>query len=232
MTVGYSTMGVPGSIPCGKHNCLIFLSTANGTPLINKFFLVDDRITSFWNPDLQKPVWIEKNLNEGNFHKKYEATFYSNEKKVDWKLEQISGNTKKGKKREDAKWKYKKGTTYNLPDDFQDILSAVFFLRSIQAKRKLNQFFTINLFDDLKMSILKIKIIRQEEIALTVNKEEKKIPSVVVQPFFQTSGIFKKAGEIFIWISDDARKIPLKIRATIPFVGNVDVELIEDNFLQ
>jgi len=229
MTVGYSTMSIPGTIMCGKSKCLIFLSTAKGTPFINKFFPVDDRITSFWNPQLKKPVWAEKNLNEGNFHKKYEVTFQLKEKKAEWKLEQISGNSDKvGVKRKDALWKYKQGTTEYLPDSFQDILSAVYFMRAFQAKRDIGQSFEIVLFDDLKLSVLRIKILRQEELPLTVNGEKKIYQSVVTQPFFNTSGVFKSAGDIYIWISDDSRRIPLKIQARVPYVGNVIVELIED----
>ncbi|MBE7413464.1 MAG: DUF3108 domain-containing protein [Leptospiraceae bacterium] len=230
MTVGYSTMGVPGTIPCGKYNCYIFLSTAKGTSFIDKFFPVEDRITSFWIPELKKPVWTEKNLNEGNFHKKYNAAFHLKEKKATWTLEQISGNSNRPKiKRKDAVWKYKHGTTYSLPDDFQDILSAVYYMRGFDTKKDLGQSFEIQLFDDLKLSVLKVKIIKQEELKLVVNGKTKIYNSIATEPYFHTSGVFQSAGNIRLWISTDYRRIPLRIQAKIPYIGSILVELEEDN---
>lgn len=233
MTIGYSTMSIVGTIPCEKINCLIFLSTAKSTSIINTVFPVDDRITSFWNPVLKQPIWAEKNLNEGKFHKKYEVTFDHKANKAEWKLDQISGNSKKlGILNKEAKWKYKKGTTENLPNNFQDILSAVYFMRSYNAKRDIGKYYEINLFDDLKISILKMKILKLEKLNLNVNGEQKNYPALLTKPFFQTSGIFRSAGDILIWISDDSRRIPLKIQANIPYVGNIIVELIEDNSIK
>ena len=60
MTVGYSTMSVSGKTVVNGEECLVFETNAVGTPWINRFFKVDDRIKSIWNVQRKLPVYSEK----------------------------------------------------------------------------------------------------------------------------------------------------------------------------
>ena len=124
-------------------------------------------------------------------------------------------------------WVEKEGDFANLPNEFQDILSAIYFQREYKSQVEAGKSFSINLFDDLKLTEMKIQILRQEKLELEINGEEKEYETIVVQPFIKTTGIFRSKGNIYIWISNDDKRIPLKITADLPLAGHVTVILKE-----
>ena len=64
-----------------------------GTPWINRFFKVDDRVKSFWNLKHKLPVYSEKKLHEG-FYKRNHSVYYDILKKTaHWEGKRFSGNT-------------------------------------------------------------------------------------------------------------------------------------------
>ena len=228
MTVGYSTMKVSGKILVNGEECLIFETKAQGTPWINKFFKVDDQIKSIWNIQQKHPIYSEKKLHEGFYRRNHTVNFDLNKKSARWQGTRYSGNTDKvGVKRENVNWVENEGEFIQLPNEFQDILSAVYFQREYKSEVEIGKSFSINLFDDLKLSEMKIQILRHEKLELTVNEIEKEFDTIVVQPFIKTTGIFRSKGNIFIWISNDEKRIPLKITADLPLAGHVTVLLSE-----
>ena len=93
MTVGYSTMSVSGKTIVNGEECLIFETKAEGTPWINRFFKVDDRVKSFWNLKHKLPVYSDKKLHEG-FYKRNHSVYYDILKKTaHWEGKRFSGNT-------------------------------------------------------------------------------------------------------------------------------------------
>lgn len=228
MTVGHSTMAITGTTKIDGTDCLIFETRAYGTPWINRFFKVDDRIMSYWDPIKKLPRYNEKKLHEGFFRRNHKVLFDLKEKTATWSGSQFSGNTDKiGVKNDKAVVKEKEGIYSNLPDSFQDILSAIYYQRAYSAEVELGKSFTIKLFDDLKLTDMLVKVLRVEKLNVTVNGVEKEFETVVVQPFIKTSGIFNSKGNIFIWISNDSLRIPVKITADIPIAGHVTVLLHE-----
>lgn len=228
MTVGYSTMAVTGKTVVNGENCLIFETKAEGTPWINRFFKVDDRIKSYWNASRKLPVYSEKKLHEGFYRRNHSVTYDLKQKTAHWQGSKFSGNTDKaGVKREGVKWVEKEGDFVNLPNEFQDILSAIYFQREYKSEVEVGKSFSINLFDDLKLTEMKIQILRKEKLELEVNGVEKEYDTIVVQPFIKTTGIFRSKGNIYIWISNDENRIPLKITADLPLAGHVTVLLKE-----
>lgn len=227
MTVGYSSMSVLGKVPYRGVQCLVFKTEARGSKFVNTFFPVKDHIISFWDPVSKRPYYSEKNLNEGFYHR-HHTVIYDHEKKIAyWKQKRFSGNTDKaGVKREGAKWKYKKGITPGLPDQFQDMLSAIYFNRSHSAKGEPGKQFYLKVFDDLKLGVMKMSILRRENLTLSIEGKKKTFRTLVTKPFYNTSGIFRSKGEVHIWISDDKKRIPLKVTSKIPYMGHVTVEFI------
>ncbi len=53
-----------------------------------------------------------------------------------------------------------------------------------------------------------------------------RVATIVVQPHMDFTGIFRKAGNILIWMTDDERKIPVRMKTTIVY-GQVSAVLVE-----
>ncbi len=227
MTVGQSSMAVTGRMVHDGAECLVFQTTASATPMISSFFPVNDRITSYWDINALRPVWMEKRLNEGNFHRNYDVRFDYAGRRAFWKEHRFAGNTKKaGELNKDAKWKDQEGVTENLPGALQDMLSAIYFARMADAQAGPGDEFSMPVYDDLQVTTLKMRVVKKEKIKMRINGREYVYHSVVTQPFIQTSGLFKSKGDLTIWISDDTKRYPLKITAGIDPVGTVTTELV------
>lgn len=226
VTLGYSSMSIIGTKKCGKTKCLVLETKARGSDWVNSFFPVKDKIISHWEPNEMIPYYSEKNLNEGNYHRHHIVNFDPLKRIARYKQRRFSGNTDKaGEVRKDAKWQYKEGVTKNLPKDYQDILSAIYYNRAYAKKGNPGETFFINLYDDLRLTKLKMVILKRGNLSLKVNGKNKKFKAIQVQPFMKTTGIFKSKGDILIWISDDEKRIPLKITSTVEYVGKVKVVL-------
>lgn len=58
----------------------------------------------------------------------------------------------------------------------------------------------------------------------------KKYPTIVIEPqLLEGTGLFVKRGRLKIWLSDDARRLPVRMRAKVA-IGSVsaDLESYED----
>ena len=50
------------------------------------------------------------------------------------------------------------------------------------------------------------------------------IDCIVVEPLVQEGGLFKSEGSIVVWLTDDALKIPVKVKTKV-VIGSIDAEL-------
>ena len=49
---------------------------------------------------------------------------------------------------------------------------------------------------------------------------------VVVEPILKSEGVFKSKGSILVWLSDDARRIPVMVKSKVP-VGSISISLTD-----
>ncbi len=104
---------------------------------------------------------------------------------------------------------------------FMDVLSGFFYLRTLSMSGKDSIY--IDIFDSDKFATVEIKVLREEKIETYDGKE---ISALLIKPELTTEGLFKRKGDIFIWISNDDKKIPLRIETKVP-VGKITAELKE-----
>ena len=50
------------------------------------------------------------------------------------------------------------------------------------------------------------------------------VDCLVVQPVLEDDGLFRHEGELHVWLTDDARRVPVKLRARVP-VGAIEARL-------
>lgn len=109
----------------------------------------------------------------------------------------------------------------SLPNsEVLDILSCVYFLRNRQLKVGSTEL--LHVYDSDTYAHLPVEVLRQEQISLPGFR---KADTIVVKPLLKTDGIFKRAGEMLIWLTDDDNKVPVKVETKIP-LGKVSIELV------
>ena len=117
---------------------------------------------------------------------------------------------------------YRKGTQaeYELKKGpLWDVISGFYFLRTqfLQVGERLS----IDVFDSDKIYTAEVSVVRKEKAKFAGNGE---VDAVVVKPVLKSEGIFQHKGDILVWLTDDEKKIPLKVETRVP-VGTVRAEL-------
>ncbi len=113
-----------------------------------------------------------------------------------------------------------KGKVVKMSNATQDILGSILMVRN--ADLKVGSHKIVDVVDDGKFYSLKTKIRKKEEVEVPYGEFE----TYKVEPFLQSNGIFKNEGKLWVWFSDDERRIPVKLQAKI-VLGSVKVSLVK-----
>ncbi len=112
---------------------------------------------------------------------------------------------------------------FDTPTNVQDMVSGYYFLRTFDfSKLKEGEIITIDAFFDDEVYDFQIRYLGKE----TVKTKLGKIRSVVLSPIMPENSLFDGEDAIRVWISNDANKVPLKIKAKM-FVGAVEIDITE-----
>jgi hypothetical protein len=146
------------------------------------------------------PTEFEQHIREGNYKRDFKATF---DQKANL------ARTSDGE--------------FKIPDFVHDIVSAFYYVRTVDLKsKKKGDIIQLQNFYGKKTYDLGVKVLGREQIEVDGGK----FKCVVVEPMIQEGGLFKADGRVVIWLSDDDRKIPVKVSTKIP-IGTIDAELVK-----
>jgi len=186
----------------GDENTVTITSMVKSASFISNFYYVNDRAES--KIENGKPKHFILIQTEGKYRGNKETIFDYENKEIVF-INHLKNNTT-----------YHKG----IDKVFMDVLSGFFYLRTKPIN--LNEPVSIDIFDSNKFATVLVQPIKEEKIELS----NKQIDTIVIKPQLDTEGLFKRKGDIIIWLSKDASKIPLKIETKVP-VGRVVAELKE-----
>ncbi len=116
-----------------------------------------------------------------------------------------------------------KKETYHVPENTFDPLSGFFLLR--KRHLEVNRPVHITIFDSNKVWDVRVDILRKEEVETPVGK----FRTIVVKPNMKSEGIFDRKGDIYIYLTDDKRHIPVLIKTKVA-VGYIEAELVGGEF--
>lgn len=168
------------------------------TSSFDKVFKVRDRYVSYIDVDGIFPWRFEQTVREG----KYARDFAAN---IDQR-----GNVAKTTE-----------GSFKVPSYVHDILSAFYYTRAADLKSmKKGQSFTLNNFYGKKTHDLRVKILGRERVEVDAGTFD----CVVVEPMVTEGGLFKSEGRIIVYLTDDDRKIPVKVSAKV-VIGSIDGSL-------
>jgi hypothetical protein len=117
---------------------------------------------------------------------------------------------------------YRKGMRKESPmpeDMVWDVISGFYYLRT--RPLDVGETVYVDLFDSNKFLHAAVHVVRKEKIRGPGMGE---VGAVVVKPVLKSEGLFQNKGDISIWLSDDANRIPLRVETSVP-IGKVVAEL-------
>ena len=153
------------------------------------------------------PWRFEQHIKEGTYQRDFEAIFDH---------QNLKAKTYTGEK-EPKKFEGE----YDIPRYVQDAMSAFYFGRTIDySKMKVNDEILLQNFYKDATFPLKIKYLGKETIEVPAGE----FRCVKVEPLVQEGGLFKSEGSIVIWMTDDDRKMPVKVKTKV-LIGSIDADL-------
>ncbi|MBF8248538.1 MAG: hypothetical protein HW374_1338 [Bacteroidetes bacterium] len=110
-----------------------------------------------------------------------------------------------------------------IPPYVHDIVSAFYYARTMDfsATRPGEKIYLKNFYKDTTYQ-LAIKFLGFQRIDVDAGTFD----CFLVEPLIMEGGLFKSDGRIVIYLSNDERKIPVKVSTKVP-VGSINVELRE-----
>lgn len=197
---GTAVMGVT-AVTAGNPPLVKLVTTAQSRPAITKFFPVDNRVESILNPETLLPEHLTFRRREGKKNEDMEYTFYQKEGTV---IEVKGGSTE----------------TLPILPHTQDAISCLYYVRS-ELTPTPGSTLTMNVHHDTKNYTLTVLVEKIETIKGAWGKLET-VRVLVVMPF---QGIFLNQGNIRVWFTNDAWRIPLRMKAKV-VIGSLVADLV------
>lgn len=200
IVAGEAVMSVPRIDTVEGRPCYQILFTVKSTPTFSWIYKVDDRYETMVDVDGLFSWRFSQRIREGSYSRDFEASF-----------DQRNHIARA------------EGKEYPIPPHTHDIISAFYFARTIDytGMRPGQKTFLHNFYKDTTYS-LAIKFLGYQRIEVDAGKFD----CVLVEPLITEGGLFKAEGRIIIWMTNDDRKIPVKVSTKVA-VGSIDSELRE-----
>lgn len=163
------------------------------------FYKIRDHYDSYIDKKELKPYFYQENIREGSYRRQDKARFNQDAKKV---------IANKG--------------TFNTPTTQTfDLVSSYYFARSLDiSKMKTGDFVKLHYFLGDEVSQLEIQYVGKEVIKTKLGK----IRCLKFSPSIKPGRIFRKDSRLYLWITDDGNRVPVKAEVEI-LVGSVVMEI-------
>ena len=208
ITAGTATLEVK-PIADGKTE---FLTHATGNKTINRIYPVNDTVyTRVRNKGLMTEVF-RKRLHEGSFHNTSVIRFDRKGEKA-WLSDTVFTDMKTRKTKRSA------DTAVAIQGMEHSIMSAFYYVRTMPLT--VGDTSRFSAVSGKKRYELKVLVHGKEEIKTSALG---KVKTVKVEPVLDGDGIFNSKGRIFIWLTDDDRRIPVLMQCEIA-LGSIKAKL-------
>lgn len=162
------------------------------------FFKVNDRVESWCQVQDFSPVKFEKHLREGGYRKDQVVLF-----------DGLAGTARYGE--EEAK-----------VGGCRDILGAFYYFRQTDWP-ELGGEVSVCVHADKENYPMVVKFVERAEVLVSAGKFKTVVLKIVPDPKFE--GLFRHKGDIWVWLTDDEERTPVKVMASLPILGSVRAEL-------
>ena len=198
INAGGATMEVKGLRTVMGHPCLDIRTVAKSNGFFSAFYKVWDRAETFLEPETLLPWRFEKKLREGGFRRDVLVKYDRNR---DFAL-------------------YENGDSVSIHPHVQDELSSFYFVRALDLEVGKDVY--IDSHSGRKNYPLRVIVHGRETVEVPAGKFD----CLVIEPVMAEDGIFTAKGTLKIYVTDDARRIPVLLKTKV-IVGSINVSLTD-----
>lgn len=179
---------------------------AHSNELLSTFYPIHDVVHSYLDVETLKPLRFEKQQREGHYRADEVVTFDPTTSRATYRS-LLNHSVKE----------------IALPTEFQDLISALYWFRTQPLHA--NSTALLNIYTDEKIYQTEIQI--KQPILLELLKRGT-FPCLVIEPRASFKGLLVKRGRIWAYVTSDAQRLPLLVKATTPW-GPMTAVLDEDS---
>lgn len=192
-----------------EKDTLRVISTANSAKWVSVFYLVDDRVEAVLDRGksrifIGQPKNYRLKSREGK-HRRDREIVFDNVKHTAIFIDHLK--------------KHKDWTEYPVPENVFDPLSVLYYVRTL--KLEVGKSAYVDVFDSKKLWNVEVQVLRKEKISTVLGD----VQTIVIKPLLQSEGIFNRKGDVLIWLTDDQKKIPVKMQSKV-VVGAITATLV------
>ena len=178
------------------------IGTAQSTPIITKFFPVDNRVESELDLETLTPEHLTFRRREGKKKEDIEYTFHQKEGTVT----AVRGGTTE---------------SVSIPAGTHDIISCLYYTRAVLPPKP-GASLKMNVYHDKKNRPVEVRVEGIETLEGGWGKAET-VRVRVIMPFH---GLFMNKGDIHVWVTNDERKTPVRMKAKV-VLGAIVADLVD-----
>lgn len=189
-----------------ENGAMIIVSTARSAAWVSLFYTVDDRIESVLSKPLRhaalgNPRHYRIRIREGRDRRNKEIVFDAAKRKALY-TDYLNGERK----------------DILIPDNAFDPLSSFYYFRTIKTVPGKSVY--VYVVDSKKLWNVEVQVIRRERITTKLGVFD----TIVIKPLLKSEGIFNRRGDMYIWLTDDEKRVPVKLQTKVA-LGNVTATL-------
>jgi hypothetical protein len=192
ITAGIAVMEVKEETLKSGRAVLEFFVTGRSAGLVDKLFPVHDTVQSVFDPLIMESLSYSLRQSHGRRKVRRELVFDHARKKAVITLNDGAPES------------------FDIPDSVQDALSSLYYLRTIEDLT-VGKAVTVNVFDSGKNWSVEVHPLGKEKVRTPAGE----FATIKVKTRPKYKGVFMNKGEVFIWLTDDSRKVPVLMTSKI-----------------
>jgi len=202
LLAGNASLAVSGQVSKNGHEVYRIRSLAESSPLFSLFYNVRDVGETFIDVHELYPWYFHLDQREGSQSSQRTVTF-----------DQQRGLAIYAKNHQSPQ-------ELKVPVGVHDTLSSLYVVRTLPLR--VGQSIHLNTFSNGKTYDVEVQVLRQEKLEAYWGT----VDTLVVQPLMRFQEILRQKGDVLIWVTDDERRIPIRMRTAIK-VGSIEATLID-----
>jgi hypothetical protein len=192
LTAGTAIMEVKGEMMPDGRSVLAFIVTGRSTGLVGRLYPVTEAAQSVFDPMIMQSLSYSLKEDYGKKKRQRVVVFDHAQRTV---TSTLNNDPPK---------------TLDVPEQVQDGLSSLYYLRT-REDLETGRTIVIDVLDSERNLSVEFQVLGREKLKTPLGE----FSTIKVRTYPKLNGVFLNKGEVFIWLTDDARKIPVLIKSKL-----------------
>lgn len=189
---------------------LRIISTVRSADWISVFFPVEDKVESVLTkvqpPQIGLPQNFRMKVREGKHRKDKEIIFEHGKGRARY-IDHLN----------------KENATVEIEKNTYDTYSSFYYVRTLPLEVGKSVF--VSVLDNKRLWNIEVQVLKKERIKTVLGE----VNTIMIYPLVKNEGMFERKGAIHIWLTDDERRIPVKMKTKVA-IGSITATLTGGNY--